>query len=86
MGEKGPIYQPALQSTRQQLQCNIQIAIHRRRHPEAANQNETIAPSVQFGLIASGDSVIKFGLDRDATTEQEDVIAFEMEGVEVWDP
>ncbi|KAH7020255.1 hypothetical protein EDB80DRAFT_887773 [Ilyonectria destructans] len=42
-------------------------------------------PAVHFGLIASGDSVMKSGEDRDAIAKAEGVIAFEMEGTGVWD-
>ncbi|KAI5460674.1 nucleoside phosphorylase domain-containing protein [Mariannaea sp. PMI_226] len=42
-------------------------------------------PTVHFGLIASGDSVMKCGEDRDAIAKAEGVIAFEMEGTGVWD-
>lgn len=42
-------------------------------------------PTVHFGLIASGDSVMKSGQDRDAIAKAEGVIAFEMEGTGVWD-
>lgn len=43
------------------------------------------APAIHFGLIASGDSVMKSGVDRDSIAEAEGVIAFEMEGAGVWD-
>jgi nucleoside phosphorylase len=42
-------------------------------------------PAVHFGLMASGNSVMKSGEDRDRIAAQEDVIAFEMEGAGVWD-
>lgn len=42
-------------------------------------------PLVHFGLIASGDTVLKSGEDRDAIAQQEKVIAFEMESAGVWD-
>ncbi|KAK7961247.1 purine and uridine phosphorylase [Apiospora saccharicola] len=42
-------------------------------------------PLVHFGLIASGDTVLKSGEDRDAIAQQEEVIAFEMESAGVWD-
>ncbi|RMZ92597.1 hypothetical protein DV736_g167, partial [Chaetothyriales sp. CBS 134916] len=37
-------------------------------------------PNVHFGLIASGDKVMKSGEDRDRLAEKENVIAFDMEG------
>lgn len=42
-------------------------------------------PVVHFGLIASGDTVMKSGQHRDRIAEREGVIAFEMEGAGVWD-
>jgi nucleoside phosphorylase len=42
-------------------------------------------PAVHFGLVASGDTVMKSGEDRDAIARQEGVISFEMEGAGVWD-
>ncbi|RKK80963.1 hypothetical protein BFJ68_g16127 [Fusarium oxysporum] len=44
-----------------------------------------LTPAVHFGLIASGDSVMKSGEDRDKIAEAGDSIAFEMEGAGVWD-
>lgn len=45
----------------------------------------TPKPLVHFGYIASGDTVMKSGLDRDQIALREKVIAFEMEGAGVWD-
>lgn len=42
-------------------------------------------PAVHFGLIASGDTVMKSGEDRDDIARKADVIGFEMEGAGVWD-
>ncbi|SCV39880.1 related to ankyrin 3 [Fusarium fujikuroi] len=42
-------------------------------------------PAVHFGLMASTDTVMKSGEDRDRIASKEDVIAFEMEGAGVWD-
>ena len=42
-------------------------------------------PVVHFGLIASGDSAMKSGEDRDNVSTRDGVIAFEMEGAGVWE-
>jgi nucleoside phosphorylase len=42
-------------------------------------------PNVHVGLMASGDTVLKSGKDRDRIAAAEGVIAFEMEGAGVWD-
>ena len=41
-------------------------------------------PAVHFGLIASGDTVMKSGEDRDAIARQTGIIGFEMESAGVW--
>lgn len=42
-------------------------------------------PVVHFGLIASGDTVMKSGEERDIIAKAEGVVAFEMEGAGIWD-
>ncbi|PYI01673.1 purine and uridine phosphorylase [Aspergillus sclerotiicarbonarius CBS 121057] len=42
-------------------------------------------PAVHFGLIASGDTVMKSGVDRDRIARQKDIVGFEMESAGVWD-
>ncbi|KAL9560712.1 hypothetical protein ACKAV7_015029 [Fusarium commune] len=42
-------------------------------------------PAIHFGLMASGDAVMKSGEVRDRIAAAEGVIAFEMEGAGVWD-
>jgi nucleoside phosphorylase len=42
-------------------------------------------PAVHFGLIASGDTVMKSGVDRDDIARKAGIIGFEMEGAGVWD-
>ncbi|KAI9155124.1 Kinesin light chain [Paramyrothecium foliicola] len=44
-----------------------------------------IQPAVHFGLIASGDTVMKSGIERDQISQFEGVIGFEMESAGVWD-
>jgi hypothetical protein len=47
----------------------------------------TIIPSplVHFGLMASGDTVMRSGQDRDDLSRSDSIIALEMETVGVWD-
>ncbi|KAK7928504.1 kinesin light chain [Apiospora marii] len=54
--------------------------IHRSRLDE-----DSPPPVVHFDLIASGDTVLKSGEDRDSVAQQEGVIAFEMESAGIWD-
>ncbi|PYI07684.1 purine and uridine phosphorylase [Aspergillus sclerotiicarbonarius CBS 121057] len=42
-------------------------------------------PTIHFGLMASGDTVMKSGEDRDKIVTRDRVIAFEMEGAGVWE-
>ena len=42
-------------------------------------------PVIHFGLVASGDTVMRSGEDRDGIAARDGVIAFEMEGVGAWE-
>ncbi|KAJ5527377.1 hypothetical protein N7513_011536 [Penicillium frequentans] len=83
--KNGPICQAAIQATCEELGCDTALTIPRRRHQIARDEQSTINPRVHFGLIASGDSVIRSGVDRDVLVQRDGVIAFEMEGAGVWD-
>ena len=54
--------------------------VSRRRHEQGSPMT-----TVHFGLIASGDTVMKSGEERDAIARQKNIIGFEMEGAGVWD-
>ncbi|KAG2420541.1 hypothetical protein HFD88_000153 [Aspergillus terreus] len=55
-------------------------------HPLSVEEaREAQKPSIHFGLIASGDLVMKSGRHRDEIASRENVIAFEMEGAGVWE-
>ncbi|KAH7463994.1 hypothetical protein FOMA001_g17758 [Fusarium oxysporum f. sp. matthiolae] len=69
------------QKSCEQLGCNGKLVSRSRL--ETAGVRPT--PAVHFGLMASGNSVMKSGKDRDRIAAQEGVIAFEMEGAGVWD-
>jgi nucleoside phosphorylase/tetratricopeptide (TPR) repeat protein len=69
------------QKSCEQLGCNGELVLRRRL--ETAGVRPT--PAVHFGLMASGNSVTKSGKDRDRIAAQEGVIAFEIEGADVWD-
>ncbi|KAK4241610.1 hypothetical protein C8A03DRAFT_30191 [Achaetomium macrosporum] len=51
--------------------------------PRSRLGQDSIQPVVHFGLIASGDAVMKSGEDRDAIARQEGIVAFEVEGLGV---
>ncbi|KAF4447806.1 hypothetical protein F53441_8710 [Fusarium austroafricanum] len=65
----------------EQLGCNGELVVRDRL--KTAGTCPT--PAVHFGLMASGDSVMKSGKNRDQIAESEGVIAFEMESAGVWD-
>jgi nucleoside phosphorylase len=53
--------------------------------PRARLEQGDGQPAVHFGLIASGDTVMKSGKDRDGIAREAGVIGFEMESAGVWD-
>ncbi len=67
------------------LQCDATHLVPRERLAEYITNDKQPRPRVHFGLVASGSFVMKSGMDRDAIAKKEDVLAFEMEGVGVWD-
>ncbi|KAE8330619.1 ankyrin repeat-containing domain protein [Aspergillus sergii] len=69
----------AMKLTCDHLQCDEGNLVPRQRLSEPFN------PAIHFGLIASGDTVMKSGVDRDNIATRDQVIAFEMEGAGVWE-
>jgi nucleoside phosphorylase len=63
----------------EQLKCDTQELVPRRRVSQPSK------PVIHFGLIASGDTVMKSGEDRDEIAARDGVIALEMEGAGVWE-
>jgi nucleoside phosphorylase len=59
--------------------CNEQELVPRVRVSQPSK------PVIHFGLIASGDTVMKSGEDRDEIAARDSVIAFKMEGAGVWE-
>lgn len=69
----------------EQLGCDPNHLVARERLAESKASDKQPRPTVHFGLVASGSSVMKSGMDRDSIAKNEDVLAFEMEGAGVWD-
>ncbi|KAF5642374.1 hypothetical protein F52700_3170 [Fusarium sp. NRRL 52700] len=69
------------QKSCKQLGCNGKLVSRSR----LAIAEVSLTPAIHFGLITSGDAVMKSGEDRDRIAAAEGVIAFEMEGAGVWD-
>ncbi|KAK2813151.1 hypothetical protein FQN50_000828 [Emmonsiellopsis sp. PD_5] len=77
-GQSGPCDRATKMSC-EQLGCNEEENMRRYRlYPRSK-------PDIHFGLIASGDTVMKSGEDRDDIALSDGVIAFEMEGAGVWE-
>ncbi|KAJ3570125.1 hypothetical protein NPX13_g5838 [Xylaria arbuscula] len=69
----------ALKLSCQELGCN-----ERERIPHMWKKPSSKFPAIHFGCVASSDSVMKFGEDRDKAS-RDGVIAFEMEGAGIWE-
>lgn len=59
--------------------------VPRQRLQQQSKDGQSHQPMTHIGLVASGDSVMKSGEDRDAVAKEEGIIAFEMEGAGIWD-
>lgn len=75
----------ALHASCSVLGCDKARLIHRARLDTAKEAMESPKPEIHYGKIASGDTVMRSGEDRDEIARSEGVIAFEMEGAGVWD-
>ncbi|KAK6348439.1 hypothetical protein TWF718_006233 [Orbilia javanica] len=85
-----PVCEEALTSLCSELHCDETRLVQRRRLELSKETNrlgkaDLQGPAIHFGSIASGDTVMKSGEDRDKIAEREKVIAFEMEGAGIWD-
>jgi hypothetical protein len=79
------VCQTALDSSCSELKCNENRLVPRYRLLKAKEATAVQRPIIHFGLIASGDTVMKSGEDRDTIAARENIIAFEGEGAGVWD-
>jgi nucleoside phosphorylase len=85
-GERGDeVCSDALESLCSVLGCDEKRLIPRTRLITAREDREPPKPAIHYGIIASGDTVMKSGEDRDEIARAEKVVGFEMEGVGVWD-
>ncbi|PNP56211.1 hypothetical protein THARTR1_03736 [Trichoderma harzianum] len=72
----------AMEANCEELGCGELDPRLRSRLLEASNE---LQPIVHFGLVATGDTVMRSGKDRDSIAARDKVIAFEMEGAGVWE-
>jgi nucleoside phosphorylase len=89
-GKSDPVCDEALNSLCDDLGCDERYLVLRerlemKRQLEQDNGDEAQEPAIHVGPIASGDTVMKSGEDRDRTSKEAGVIAFEMEGAGVWE-
>jgi nucleoside phosphorylase len=85
-----PVCEEALSSSCADLQCNEGHLVPRERlkakgQLEQDNDSGVQKPAIHIGRVASGDTVMKSGEDRDNIAKEDGVIAFEMEGAGVWE-
>jgi nucleoside phosphorylase len=92
VSETDAVCETVLNSSCAQLRCSDGQLVTRNRLEQLRQASlttdqakEALKPAVHFGLMASGDVVMKSGPHRDRIAAEEDVIAFEMEGAGVWD-
>ncbi|KAF4968320.1 hypothetical protein FSARC_4265 [Fusarium sarcochroum] len=69
------------QKSCEEIGCHGKLVLRHRLETTRTNH----IPAVHFGAIASGDTVMKSGQERDKLAENQGVIAFEMEGIGFWD-
>ncbi|PTB65209.1 purine and uridine phosphorylase [Trichoderma citrinoviride] len=84
------VCEEALNATCEELGCEESFNIRRerlqeRQELEQGSQEEAQEPAIHIGAVASGDTVLKSGEDRDRIAKKEGVIAFEMEGAGIWE-
>ncbi|KAL6698081.1 hypothetical protein J3F84DRAFT_366444 [Trichoderma pleuroticola] len=95
-GPEDDVCEAALESTCEELHCQDSELVCRARVDKArgaghyrdtstAGMLEARKPVIHFGVIVSGDSVMKSGQHRDEIASREKAIAFEMEGAGVWE-
>ncbi|RFU73729.1 kinesin light chain [Trichoderma arundinaceum] len=86
-GRTDPVCEEALALSCDELGCDEEYLVVRKRLRRREKDHEDIAqkPAIYIGTIASGDTVMKSGEDRDEIAKREGVIGFEMEGAGVWE-
>ncbi|CAG8947649.1 unnamed protein product [Penicillium salamii] len=77
--ERDPVCEAARTSSCQELGCQKEMLISRKRLEIASATGEPPKPKLHFGSVGSGDTVMKSGEHRDRMAAQHELIAFEME-------
>ncbi|KAF5026905.1 hypothetical protein F66182_935 [Fusarium sp. NRRL 66182] len=86
-GRLDPVCDEALVASCHDLQCDERYQVSRERLElkQQSDDDEIQNPKIFLGPVASGDTVLKSGEDRDRIAKDEGVIAFEMEGAGIWE-
>ena len=87
-GPSDPVCDEALSSPCATLGCGageISNVTRRRAHAAFDHVNQLPQAQIHVGVVASGDLVLKSGIDRERIRKETGAIAFEMEGAGVWD-
>lgn len=84
-GKEDNVCEAALRQSCSELKCDKKKLVPRNRLSKATETASAPRPMIHYGRIASGNTVMKSGGDRDAIAIRENIIAFEMEGAGVWD-
>ena len=85
------VCEESVELTCEQLNCDDSRLVPRQRlsirgaEVSTAGRSSIHQPVIHFGLVASGNTVMKSGTERDRIAANENVIAFEMEGAGAWD-
>ncbi|KAJ6445618.1 Casein kinase II subunit beta-2 [Purpureocillium lavendulum] len=81
-----PVCPEAVESSCEDLGCEEAYILPRARlHRSRCRESLDIHPAIHTGPVASGDTVMKSGRDRDRIAAMDKVVAFEMEGAGVWE-
>lgn len=84
-GGTHPVCEEARLLTCQRLGCQKAYLVRRKRLEQSSINGSSPRPIIHFGLVGSGDTVMKSGLHRDKTATQHGLIAFEMEASGILD-
>ncbi|KAL4744103.1 hypothetical protein BDV11DRAFT_165792 [Aspergillus similis] len=84
-GGTDTVCEEAKEETCQQLGCEKDKLLPRKRLQQASELRQAPNPKVHFGLVGSGDTVMKSGQHRNQVAAKHRIIAFEMEAAGVWD-
>lgn len=88
--DSDPVCDVAIEASCEELGCEEAYLVHRKRlEARLAAGMETDHnppdPAIYIGPVATGDSVMKSGVDRDLIAKKENIIAFEMEVAGMWE-